>query len=327
MTDRIPGVMADTCVRLFGRGEAFDSEGLRHASSPIRPCTSLATVSPASPRPPSGTRWPGSSASVDALYHDVRNVWELGDVVFIEMDVIYWRKDGTSVVLPCSDILRFDGPKIQELRIFEDANPLFDAALPVGPHASVFTHERRQAGGRAGHHAPVLHRARRRDPPRRQRLSAEVVARRPALADAAQDGHPRRAPGRHRRGELVRGQVISDRPAPCCGSATGRRSTVRRRSSRLLAACSPGICGPTNATYTGVWEPDNVLVLEMQVQAVRVSDGRAGRVSVRRDVPVRGAEDQRVADLPGNARIARRRGRAIRRTCTRGVAQAGWRGR
>src|SRR5262249_709819 len=27
MSDRIPGAMADTCVRLFGRGEAFDSEG------------------------------------------------------------------------------------------------------------------------------------------------------------------------------------------------------------------------------------------------------------------------------------------------------------
>ncbi len=32
---------------------------------------------------------------------------------------------------------------------------------------------------------------------------------------------------------------------------------------------------PTNATYTGVWEPDNVLVVEMQVQAIRLSDGRA----------------------------------------------------
>ena len=25
--DRTPGVLADTCIRLFGRGEAFDSEG------------------------------------------------------------------------------------------------------------------------------------------------------------------------------------------------------------------------------------------------------------------------------------------------------------
>jgi ketosteroid isomerase-like protein len=31
----------------------------------------------------------------------------------------------------------------------------------------------------------------------------------------------------------------------------------------------------TNASFTGVWEPDNVLVLEMNVQATRLSDGRA----------------------------------------------------
>jgi catechol 2,3-dioxygenase-like lactoylglutathione lyase family enzyme len=77
--------------------------------------------------------------SVDALYHDIRNVWEAGDTVFVEMDVTYWRKDGTSITLPCSDILRFEGHKIQELRIYMDANPIFDKSLPVGAKASVYT--------------------------------------------------------------------------------------------------------------------------------------------------------------------------------------------
>ena len=115
----------------------------------------------------------GFFASIDALYHDVRNVWELGDVVFVEMDVIYWRKDGTSVVLPCSDILRFDGPKIQELRIFEDANPLFDASLPVGPRASVFTQSEGRRAVAPGvmrryftEHAEGIHRAANGYPPK-----------------------------------------------------------------------------------------------------------------------------------------------------------------
>jgi hypothetical protein len=59
--------------------------------------------------------------------------------VFVEMDVTYWRKDGSSVTLPCADIFRFDGDKVQELRIFMDANPVSNPSLPVGAKASVMT--------------------------------------------------------------------------------------------------------------------------------------------------------------------------------------------
>ena len=138
MTDRIPGVMSDTCVRLFGRGEGMDSEGFISffTDKPMyqfgngEPCLTKAAIKDSVD---------GFFGSVDALYHDVRNTWEIGDTVFVEMDVTYWRKDGTSITLPCCDILRFEGDKIQELRIYEDANPLFDKSLPVGPSASVFT--------------------------------------------------------------------------------------------------------------------------------------------------------------------------------------------
>src|SRR5437868_12260567 len=126
--DRIPGVMADTCVRLFGRGEAFDSDGFAgfFADTPMyhfgngEPCLNKRAIFD------SVTQF---FAAVDALYHDVRNIWEYGDSVFVEMDVTYWRKDSTSVTLPCSDIFRFDGDKIQELRIYMDANPIFDRSL------------------------------------------------------------------------------------------------------------------------------------------------------------------------------------------------------
>jgi catechol 2,3-dioxygenase-like lactoylglutathione lyase family enzyme len=138
MVDRIPGVMADTCVRLFGRGEAFDSEGFISFFSD-EPMYQFGNGEPCLTRAAIKDSVDAFFSSVDALYHDIRNVWELGDVVFVEMDVSYWRKDGTSVTMPCSDIFRFDGDEIQELRIYMDANPIFDKSMPVGKKASVFT--------------------------------------------------------------------------------------------------------------------------------------------------------------------------------------------
>jgi len=130
--------MAETCVRLFGRGEAFDSEGFItfFSDTPMyqfgngEPCLTKAAIK---------ASIDGFFGAVDALYHDVRNLWEVGDVVFVEMDVVYWRKDGTSIRLPCSDILRFEGDKIKELRIFMDANPIFARDMKVGDKASVMT--------------------------------------------------------------------------------------------------------------------------------------------------------------------------------------------
>jgi catechol 2,3-dioxygenase-like lactoylglutathione lyase family enzyme len=138
VTDRIPGVMADTCIRLFGRGEAFDSDGFATFFTE-RPMYHFGNGEPCFDRPAIRDSVAAFFSGIDALYHDVRNVWEVGDVVFVEMDVMYWRKDGTLVTLPCSDIFRFQGTKIQELRIYEDANPIFDTSLPVGKKASVYT--------------------------------------------------------------------------------------------------------------------------------------------------------------------------------------------
>ena len=138
MTDRISGSLAETCVRLFGRGEAFDSEGFIgfFTDNPMyqfgngEPCLTKAAIK---------ASVDGFFGAVDALYHDLRNVWEVGNCVFVEMDVTYWRKDGTSITLPCADIFRFQGDKILELRIFMDANPLFVRTMTVGEKASVMT--------------------------------------------------------------------------------------------------------------------------------------------------------------------------------------------
>ena len=58
-------------------------------------------------------------------------MWEVDECVFVEMDVSYWRKDGTMITLPCFDIFRSEGDKFSELRIFMDCNPVFDPKIKV----------------------------------------------------------------------------------------------------------------------------------------------------------------------------------------------------
>jgi hypothetical protein len=138
MPDRVPGVMTETVVRLFARGEAFDSEGFAtfFTDKPLYhfgdwpPCfTKQAIIDSVA----------NFFASVSALYHDIRNMWEVGDVLFVEMDVQYWRKDGSSVTLPCADIVRFEGDKVLELRIFMDANPIGNPSAQIPETVSVMT--------------------------------------------------------------------------------------------------------------------------------------------------------------------------------------------
>jgi catechol 2,3-dioxygenase-like lactoylglutathione lyase family enzyme len=138
MADRIPGLMADSIVRQFGRGEAFDSQGFISFFTD-KPMYQFGNGAPCFTKAAIAESVAGFFSTVDALYHDIRNIWEVGNTAFVEMDVIYWRKDGTSVRLPCADIFRFQGDKIQELRIFMDANPIFDKSMPVGEKASVMT--------------------------------------------------------------------------------------------------------------------------------------------------------------------------------------------
>lgn len=138
MSERTSGIMADNAVRLFSRGEAFDSEGFVtfFTDKPVYQfgngelCLDKAAIRVSIDNFFSG---------VEALYHDIKSLWEVEDTVFVEMDVIYWRKDGTSVTLPCADIFRFEGDKVKELRIFMDANPLYDKSIAVSKNASVMT--------------------------------------------------------------------------------------------------------------------------------------------------------------------------------------------
>ncbi|BAY50076.1 hypothetical protein SAMD00079811_77050 (plasmid) [Scytonema sp. HK-05] len=62
---------------------------------------------------------------VKSIYHDIKQKWEIGDVVFLDMEATYYRQDGTTVTLPVMDVFRFKGDLIQQLQIFMDINPIF----------------------------------------------------------------------------------------------------------------------------------------------------------------------------------------------------------
>jgi ketosteroid isomerase-like protein len=144
MPDRIPGRMAENVLRLFARGEAFDSDGFISFFTE-KPVYQFGNWGTCLDRQAIHASVSAFFSAVEALYHDVRNLWEVGDLVFVQMDVTYWRKDGSSVTLPCADIVQFEGDKVQELRIYMDANPIGDKSRPVAKDASVMVvHEGRR---------------------------------------------------------------------------------------------------------------------------------------------------------------------------------------
>ena len=136
--ERFPGTTTDLVKRLFSRGEAFDVEGFISffTDTPVyqfgnfEVCLDKAAIKKSAEN---------FFSLVSAVYHDIKMIQEIGDVVFVEMDVVYWRKDGSVVTLPCCDIFRVEGDKFSELRIFMDVNPLFNPTIFVPPIASVFT--------------------------------------------------------------------------------------------------------------------------------------------------------------------------------------------
>jgi ketosteroid isomerase-like protein len=57
--------------------------------------------------------------------HKVKNTWQNGSTIISEMDLIYHRKDGKVVTVPCVDIVEVENGKVKSLRAYLDASPAF----------------------------------------------------------------------------------------------------------------------------------------------------------------------------------------------------------
>jgi predicted ribosomally synthesized peptide with nif11-like leader len=136
--EKISGTNVDLVKRLFSRGEAFDSAGFItfFTDNPIYQFGNFEICLDKESIQKSADNF---FSQISAVYHEIKVIWEQGDLVFVEMDVLYWRKNGSLISLPCTDIFRVEGDKFSELRIFMDVNPVFDLTLPVPQSASVLT--------------------------------------------------------------------------------------------------------------------------------------------------------------------------------------------
>ena len=138
MYEKLPGTNTDMVKRLFSRGEAFDSEGFITFFTDT-PLYQFGNFDVCLDQPSIKSSADNFFSKIDAVYHEIKMMWEVGDAVFVEMDVLYWRKDGSMVSLPCFDIFRVEGDKFSELRIFMDVNPVFNPSISIPASASVLT--------------------------------------------------------------------------------------------------------------------------------------------------------------------------------------------
>jgi ketosteroid isomerase-like protein len=72
----------------------------------------------------------GFFSMLGGLSHQITGVWsgnwEGGEVISVEAEVTYTRKDGTlTPALPATSTLRMAGDRIQDYRAFVDISPLF----------------------------------------------------------------------------------------------------------------------------------------------------------------------------------------------------------
>jgi FAD/FMN-containing dehydrogenase/ketosteroid isomerase-like protein len=271
VVDRVPGVMADTVVRLFGRGEAFDSAGFISFFTDT-PMYQFGNAEPCLTKSAIHDSVAAFFSAVSALYHDIRNIWEDGDTVFVEMDVIYWRKDGSAVTLPCADIFRFEGDKVSELRIYMDATPVGDPSIPVGEKASVMTISEGKQVAPPGimrryfsEHAEGVHRANNGFAPKWSITGPKWPLVPKMEIHSAFQGAIASGNWELFKSMLTPNAVVqvSNRP-----EIVGPQAIL----DTLLKAFGTDLT-PVGANFTGVWEPDNVLVVEMVVQAIDPKTG------------------------------------------------------
>mgnify|MGYP000036761493 FL=1 len=140
MTDRFPGSPTHRVLSLFSRGESFDSAGFTTFFTDT-PAYQFGNFEVAMDKAAILASADNFFNNINAVYHEIKMMWEHGDCVFVEMDVQYWRKDNSYISLPCFDIFRMEpGTDLfSELRIFMDVNPVFEPSRVAAPNASILT--------------------------------------------------------------------------------------------------------------------------------------------------------------------------------------------
>jgi ketosteroid isomerase-like protein len=67
----------------------------------------------------------GFFSSIKSLKHDVLGVWEKDQVITVQGEVTYTRKDDRKVKVPFVNLLKMKGTLIHEYLVYVDASTLF----------------------------------------------------------------------------------------------------------------------------------------------------------------------------------------------------------
>ena len=116
--------MSRDVARIFAAIDSFDPEKFVAHLTPDA-VFRFANAEPATGRPAIKEAVNDFFGTIDGLTHHIRNVYESGDVVVVQLDVEYRRKDGKLVSVPNADILTFDGDLVRDWRIYIDLAPVF----------------------------------------------------------------------------------------------------------------------------------------------------------------------------------------------------------
>jgi SnoaL-like domain len=116
--------MSRDVASIFADIDAFDPDKfVAHLTPEVR--FRFANADPVTGRAAVKEAVAGFFATIDGLTHHIRNVWEFGGTVIVQIDVEYRRKDGKTVTVPNADILVYDGDLVRDWQIYIDVAPVY----------------------------------------------------------------------------------------------------------------------------------------------------------------------------------------------------------
>lgn len=64
-------------------------------------------------------------SSIKGISHKLLGTWQVDDVVFVQGEVTYTRKDDKIVQVPFFNLFKMDGPLVSQYVIYVDTSPLY----------------------------------------------------------------------------------------------------------------------------------------------------------------------------------------------------------
>ncbi|MEM7734870.1 MAG: nuclear transport factor 2 family protein [Deinococcota bacterium] len=110
-------------TKAWSQAEAFFTENVAYRVGARQPVYGLAGIRDYMTWQDQYVRWEG---------HSPRLMLEHDNTVIIEVDSHFKRlQDNTAIIVPCTDIYRFEGDKIKDWRVYADYSGFFDSTVEL----------------------------------------------------------------------------------------------------------------------------------------------------------------------------------------------------